>query len=69
MHEAPVGFVSNWEELSQSFGVKKIVLFSCKGLSCGFLDRDLCGFLLYISRKSAFGNSCGQVKLSDCVKR
>lgn len=58
-----------WEELSQSFGVEKMLLCGCKGLSCGFLDRGLCGSLLYIPRKSAFGNSSGQVKLSDCVKR
>lgn len=72
MHEVPgwaVGFVSSWEELSQSFGMEKIVLFGCEGLSCGFLGRGLCGSFLYIPGKSAFGNSSGQVKLSDCVKR
>lgn len=72
MHEAPgraVGFVSSWEELSQSFGTEKMIFFDYKGLSCGFLDRGLCGSLLYIPRKSAFGNSSGQVKLHDCVKR
>lgn len=44
------------------------MLFGCKGLSCGFLGRGLCGSFLYIPRKSAFGNSSGQVKLSDCVE-
>lgn len=49
--------------------MEKMVLFGCTRLSCGFLDRDLCGSFLYIPRKSAFGNSCGQVKFSDCVRR
>lgn len=44
-----------------------MLLFDCKGQSCGFLDRGLCGSLLYIPRKSAFGSSSGQVQLS--VKR
>lgn len=46
MHEAPgwaVGLDSSWEELSQSFGMEKMVLFGCKGLSYGFLGRALCG--------------------------
>lgn len=47
----------------KALSMEKMILFGCKGLSCGFLGRGLCVSLLSIPKKCAFGNSCDKAKV------